>query len=98
MTKDHPISNAKLRDKENVRLNESIYDYYAREALRQLPDAWIDPSKKDEKDGRIGIMGYEINFNCIFYKYIPPRKLHVIDADLKQVEDEITALLEEVTK
>jgi hypothetical protein len=39
---------------------------------------------------------YEINFNRYFYKYQPPRKLADIDAELKQVEAEIAALLGEV--
>ncbi len=37
-----------------------------------------------------------INFNRFFYQYQPPRKLHDIDEDLKQVEAEIAALLAEV--
>ncbi|WP_407260826.1 hypothetical protein [Klebsiella pneumoniae] len=47
-------------------------------------------------DGQLGRVGYEINFNRFFYQYQPPRKLHDIDEDLKQVEAEIAALLAEV--
>ncbi len=43
-------------------------------------------------------VGYEINFNRFFYQYVPPRKLEEIDAELKQVESEIAALLGEVTE
>ena len=43
-------------------------------------------------------MGYEINFNRHFYRYTPPRALEEIDAELKQAEDEIMRLLQEVTK
>jgi type I restriction enzyme M protein len=43
-------------------------------------------------------VGYEINFNRYFYKYIPPRPLEEIDADLKKAEDEIMRLLSEVAK
>ncbi len=42
-------------------------------------------------------VGYEINFNRHFYKYTAPRSLEVIDADLKQAEEEILRLLREVT-
>jgi len=60
-------------------------------------DAWIDTSKTDAKDGQVGIVGYEINFNRYFYVYQSPRALVDIDADLKAVEAEIAALLGEVT-
>jgi hypothetical protein len=32
-------------------------------------------AKRDPKDGEIGIVGYEINFNRYFYRYTPPRPL-----------------------
>ena len=43
-------------------------------------------------------VGYEINFNRHFYKYRPPRSLEVIDAELRQAEDEIMRLLRKVTE
>ncbi|TWR95473.1 type I restriction-modification system subunit M [Pseudomonas saxonica] len=86
-----------LRENENVPLNQSIDDYFAREVLPHVPDAWIDTSKTDAKDGLVGIVGYEINFNRYFYVYLPPRALAEIDAELKAVEAEIAALLGEVT-
>ena len=86
-----------LREFENVPLNQSIDDYFAREVLPHVPDAWIDTGKTDAKDGQVGIVGYEINFNRYFYIYQPPRALAEIDADLKAVEAEIAALLGEVT-
>ena len=45
-----------------------------------------------------GNAGYGINFNRHFYEYTPPRPLEVIDADLKQAEEEIMRLLREVTE
>ncbi|MEO8645013.1 class I SAM-dependent DNA methyltransferase [Pseudomonas sp.] len=86
-----------LRENENVPLSQSIDDYFAREVLPHVQDAWIDTSKTDAKDGQVGIVGYEINFNRYFYVYQPPRALVEIDADLKAVEAEIAALLGEVT-
>lgn len=91
------LPDADLRENENVPLNQDINDYFKREVLPHVPDAWIDESKRDEKDGQAGIVGYEINFNRYFYQYQPPRKLADIDADLKAVEAEIAALLNEVT-
>jgi len=86
-----------LREFENVPLNQNIDDYFAREVLPHVADAWIDTGKQDAKDGLVGIVGYEINFNRYFYIYQPPRALAQIDADLKAVEAEIAALLGEVT-
>jgi len=91
-----------LRDFENVALdpsksvNELNEAYFTREVLPHVPDAWIDASKKDEKDQQIGIVGYEIPFNRHFYQYQPPRDLAEIDADLDAVSAEIMKLLQEV--
>ena len=84
-----------LTDYENVPYTESIEDYFAREVLPHVPDAYIDESFTDEKDGQLGRVGFEINFNRFFYQYEPPRKLQDIDADLKQIEAEIAALTAE---
>lgn len=87
-----------LSDNENVPLTQDIRDYFAREVLPHVPDAYIDETFRDETDKDIGRVGFEINFNRFFYKYEPPRNLIDIDADLKQVEAEIAELLGEVTK
>lgn len=91
------LSDTDLRENENVPLNQNIQDYFNRKVLPHIPDAWIDEGKCDEKDGLVGIVGYEINFNRYFYQYQPPRKLQDIDTDLKAVEAEIAELLNEVT-
>lgn len=92
------MPDADLREFENVPLGQDIRDYFAKEVLPHVPDAWIDEGKRDEKDGQVGIVGYEINFNRYFYQYQPPRPLAQIDADLKAIEAEIAALLGEVTE
>ncbi|EJC7036449.1 SAM-dependent DNA methyltransferase [Vibrio parahaemolyticus] len=89
-------ANADLRDNENVPLTETVADYFAREVLPHVPDAWIDESKTDLKDGEVGIVGYEIPFSRHFYVYEPPRALEAIDADLDAVSAEIMQLLNEV--
>lgn len=91
-----PEPDANLRDYENVPLNESIDDYFAREVLPHVPDAWIDTSKTDPGDGKVGMVGYEIPFNRHFYQYLAPRSLEEIDADLDKVSKEIMQLLAEV--
>ncbi|OTW27640.1 restriction endonuclease subunit M [Vibrio parahaemolyticus] len=95
-TKGQIEANPDLRDNENVPLTETVEDYFAREVLPHVPDAWIDESKTDPKDGEVGIVGYEIPFNRHFYVYEPPRKLEEIDADLDAVSAEIMQLLQEV--
>lgn len=92
------VPDTDLTDYENVPLAEDVDQYFAREVLPHVEDAYIDESYRDEKDKEIGIVGYEINFNRYFYKYTPPRKLEVIDKELKQVEAEIEALLNEVAQ
>jgi len=95
-------ADGELRDNENVDLdpsktvNEINETYFAKEVLPHVPEAWIDASKTDSKDGEIGIVGYEIPFNRHFYVYQPPRDLSEIDADLDLVSGEIMALLREV--
>jgi type I restriction enzyme M protein len=82
-----------LRDTENVPLTEDVYEYLEREVLPHVGDAWIDESFIDEKDGKVGKVGYEINFNRYFYRYQPPRDLAVIEAEIKVVEEEILEML-----
>ena len=79
-----------LRDFENIPLKVDIDAFFAREVLPHVPDAWMDRTKDK--------VGYEINFNRHFYKFTPPRPLAVIDAELKQAEEEIMRLLREVTE
>src|SRR5690606_32897741 len=91
-----------LRDNENVPLNPSLSvneineAYFKKEVQPHVPDAWINPDKRDAKDGEIGIVGYEIPFNRHFYVYQPPRSLEEIDADLDAVTKSILELLQEV--
>ncbi|MFZ1725545.1 MAG: class I SAM-dependent DNA methyltransferase [Albidovulum sp.] len=96
--KGNPEPDTDLRDHELVPLNEDWRDYVKREVLPFVPDAWVDESHTDAQDGGVGRVGYEINFNRYFYKYIPPRPLEEIDAELKALEAEIAGLLQEVVE
>ncbi|MCG5512574.1 type I restriction-modification system subunit M [Ectothiorhodospira shaposhnikovii] len=93
----NPEPDTSLRDNENVPLGESVFDYFEREVKPHVPDAWIDESKRDLLDGEIGIVGFEIPFNRHFYKFIPPRPLEEIDADLKACTDRIKRMIEELS-
>jgi type I restriction enzyme M protein len=99
-----------LRDNENVplpptpvsfeadvteRLNSleyrtAIRDYVEAEVLPYVPDAWVDYDKTK--------IGYEIPLTRHFYKYVPPRPLEEIDAEIKQLEAEIQELLKALTE
>ena len=83
-----------LRDTENVPLAEDVNAFFEREVKPHVPDAWIDANRRDPQDGKVGLVGYEINFNRHFYEYRPPRPLEEIEADIQQVEKEIVAMLQ----
>lgn len=91
---------AKKRDTENVPFTyggntngnagraETINAYFEAEVLPHVPDAWVDTKKTK--------VGYEIPFTRHFYKYVPPRPLAEIDADLEKQVAKIMELLREV--
>lgn len=83
--KGKPQPDSSLRDTENVPLGEDIQAYFEREVLPHAPDAWIDHEKSK--------VGYEIPFNRHFYVFEPPRSLHDIDHDLKEVTANIMRML-----
>lgn len=95
-----------LRDNEDVpltaetargaKVNQESEAYFKREVAPHVKDAWIDASKKDERDEGVGVVGYEIPFNRHFYQYEPPRSLEEIDADLGVLSREIMEMLREV--
>ena len=92
-----PEPDPDLRDTERVPLAEDVNAFFAREVAPHLPDAWIDESRRDARDGQVGVVGYEINFNRYFYRYDPPRALKEIDSDIREIEEEIVRMLGEVT-
>jgi type I restriction enzyme M protein len=107
--KGNPEPDPDLRDNENVplpaislsflhdptdRLNRieflgAISEYVRAEVLPYVPDAWVDTDKTK--------IGYEIPLTRYFYKYVAPRPLEQIDAELRGLEAEIQRLLAEVT-
>ncbi|MHB8559937.1 MAG: type I restriction-modification system subunit M [Thermoplasmataceae archaeon] len=94
----NPEPDTESRDYENVPLKEDINKYFEREVKPFVPDAWINTDVRDQKDGKIGKVGYEISFNRYFYKFVSPRPLEEIDADLKKLGNEIIDLLGEITE
>ena len=88
--KGNSIANSELRDYENIPLKEDIEEYFKREVLPHLPDAWIDHSKTK--------IGYEINFTKYFYKYKPLRSLEEIRSDILALEKETDGMIKEILK
>ena len=77
-----------LRDTENVPLDQDINEYFEREVLRHISDAWIDESKT--------VKGYEISFTRYFYNYVPPRSIEEITAEIFELEKETEGILNEI--
>ncbi|MEU8381615.1 N-6 DNA methylase, partial [Streptosporangium sp. NPDC048865] len=98
--KGKPKPDAKHRETENVPFTyggnaegvhgqaETIKAYFENEVLLHVPDAWVDHAKTK--------VGYEIPFTRYFYKYVLPRPLAEIDADLEAQVAKIIILLREV--
>jgi type I restriction enzyme M protein len=105
----NPEPDPELRDTESVPLPpdddpadgegvpKSVRAFFDAEVKPHVPDAWIDTAKRDPRDGRAGLIGYEINFNRYFYRYVPPRPLEAIEADIRAIEGDIVRMLAEVT-
>ncbi|MCY4219243.1 MAG: class I SAM-dependent DNA methyltransferase [Gammaproteobacteria bacterium] len=89
----NPEPDPDLRDHELVSLFENYQDYMEREVLPYVPDAWVDEKYKDARDGQVGRVGYEINFNRYFYKPTLMRTLEEISYDILTLEGEIDNLL-----
>ena len=107
--KGRPEPDPELRDNENVPLlgpvdafdedpserlrsapyRDAVGAYMTAEVLPYVPDAWVDHSKTK--------IGYEIPLTRQFYRYVPPRPLEEIDAEIGALEEEIQRLLREVT-
>ena len=100
--KGQPKPDPKKRDTENVPFTyggstagptgklDVIPAYVAAEVTPHVPDAWVDWTRVR--------VGYEIPFTRHFYKYVPPRPLAEIDADLEKQVAKILDLLREVAE
>jgi len=106
--KKNPTPDPKLRDGENVSLppgklsfvadpterlasrlfRDAVDDYADAEVRPYVHDAWVVYSKTR--------IGYEIPLTRHFYKYVPPRPLEEIDAELRELESEVQRLLAQV--
>ncbi|MDJ0902082.1 MAG: class I SAM-dependent DNA methyltransferase [Xenococcus sp. MO_188.B8] len=88
-SKGKPKPDKNLRDYENIPflredangnlVPQTIEEYFEREVLPHVPDAWIDEKKTKT--------GYEINFTKYFYEFKPLRSLAEIRADILALEE-----------
>jgi len=105
-----PYPDPDLRDQENVPLpsvpvtyeldptdrmarleyTTAVNDYIQAEVLPWVPDAWIDADKTK--------IGYEIPLTRHFYRYVPPRPVTEIDAEIRALEAEISELVSSMAK
>lgn len=77
-----------LRDYENIPVKQDIEEYFQREVIPFVPDAWIDHAKT--------VKGYEISFTKIFYQYQPLRSVEDITKEIVQLEKETEGLLNQI--
>jgi type I restriction enzyme M protein len=104
-TKGNPEPDTDLRDNENVPLptgpfaweadvterlettpiRTAIDDYITTEVHPYVSDAWVDHTKTK--------VGYEIPLTRQFYKYVPPRPLEEIDAEIRGLQAQIEELM-----
>lgn len=84
----NPKPDSKKRDKENVALTDDINEYFEKEVIPHVPDAWIDFDKTR--------IGYEISFTKYFYQYkaIPPSD--EIKTEIYNLENDISNLLKDL--
>jgi type I restriction enzyme M protein len=105
-----PEPDTELRDNENVPLppvaltwvgdaaerlstgafRDAVDEYLLDEVLPYVPHAWVEHERTR--------IGYEIPLTRHFYKYVPPRPLAEIDAEITSLEAEIQTLLDQVAE
>ena len=96
--RDHenvPLTYAPSMYDENVPLKENVYAYFEREVKPYVDDAWIDEDFCDKQDGKVGVVGYEVNFNRYFYRYTPPPHPAELARQIQAKEHSIADLLKE---
>lgn len=87
-SKEKPKSDSSLKDVENIPMKEDIQNYFNREVLPFIPDAWYET--KGVK------VSYEIPFNKYFYDFTALRGLDTISKDILKLEEETDGLLKEI--
>lgn len=87
-SKGKPKSDNSLKDYENVPMTENIDEYFNREVLPFVPEAWYEDKKMK--------VGFEIPFSKHFYQHRNLRSIEEISADILKLEQETDGLLKEI--
>jgi type I restriction enzyme M protein len=95
-----PEHDTEKREKEKIPLDRDPFDYFKEEVEPYAPEAWVNDSSKyhDEGDGKLGIVGYEINFLEQFLSYEPGQSLGEIEREVSDLEDQITDQINTLSK
>jgi type I restriction enzyme M protein len=77
-----------LRDHESVPLKGNIHNYFKREVLPHVPEAWINLDSVK--------IGYEISFNKYFYRHKPLRSMEAVANDILELEQRAEGLIADI--
>jgi type I restriction enzyme M protein len=86
--KGHPLPDAALRDSEDVPLDQDLHNWFEREVRPHAPEAWIAEGKTP--------IGYAIPFARIFFEPEPVRSPAEIAREIRDLEQEAQALLQQI--
>lgn len=94
----NPEHDSDLRERERVPLGTDPYEYFEQEIEPYLENAWINESSDyhDDKDGDLGVVGYEINFDRYFYEYTSPRPVSELNKEINKLEKEISDMIRDL--
>lgn len=82
------VPDTNLSDTESIPMKQDIEEYFEREVLKFVPDAWMDRSKDK--------VGCEFPFTKLFYRYKPLRSTEEILAELVALDKEMDSELIEL--
>lgn len=88
LKKGKPQPDKSKSDTEIVPLQDDIDEYMEKNVFAYNPLAYLDRSKDK--------IGYEVPFTRLFYKFVPPIPSDDIFAEIKELEAEETALMNEL--
>jgi type I restriction enzyme M protein len=88
-SKGRPQPDSDLRDHEDIPLGENVPVWFAREVLAHAPDAWI-PAEEPR-------IGYAIRFARYFFEPEPVRPLAEIDREIRDLECQAQARLQQLS-
>ena len=88
LSKGKPEPDTELRSTENVPLRDDVQVYFEREVQPFVHDSWFDGSQTK--------IGYEIPFTRYFYEYTAGRPIDEIRREIRDLEQTVEGMLEEV--